>query len=196
MKKTIEKIKLHLEKINNKKFINNLIIILLGCIIVLIVVNVLLDDKDLESSGMTSEIGSNYDNSVERDYGDYLEKKLEKILGELKGVGKVSVMVTLESSTEKITANNTTKTIESTVEEDAEGGKREINREDVTIQVVTEGNDENLLIVKEIKPDVQGVIVVAEGADDANVKESLYEAVKTVLNIKGNKVQIFSNKEE
>lgn len=196
MKKTIEKIKLHLEKINNKKFINNLIIILLGCIIVLIVVNVLLDDKDLESSGMTSEIGSNYDNSVERDYGDYLEKKLEKILGQLKGVGKVSVMVTLESSTEKITANNTTKTIENTVEEDAEGGKREINREDVTIQVVTEGNDENLLIVKEIKPDVQGVIVVAEGADDANVKESLYEAVKTVLNIKGNKVQIFSNKEE
>lgn len=196
MKKTIEKIKLHLEKINNKKFINNLIIILLGCIIVLIVVNVLLDDKDLEPNGMTSDIGSNYDNSVERDYGDYLEKKLEKILGQLKGVGKVSVMVTLESSTEKITANNTTKTIENTVEEDAEGGKREINREDVTIQVVTEGNDENLLIVKEIKPDVQGVIVVAEGADDANVKENLYEAVKTVLNIKGNKVQIFSNKEE
>ena len=32
---------------------------------------------------------------------------------------------------------------------------------------------------------------MAEGAEDGLVKETLYEAVKTVLGISGNKVQIF-----
>ncbi len=196
MRQIFEKIKLHLEKINNKKFINNLIIILIASIIVLIVVNVFLDGKNVEMDEMKSERNIDPRGNIEVDYGDYLETKLIKILKELKGVGKVNVMVTLESSAEKITANNTTKTTENTIEEDSEGGTREVNREDVTIQVVTEGNDETLLVIKEVKPKVQGVIVVAEGADDGIVKESLYEAVKTVLNISGNKVQIFSNKGE
>lgn len=196
MRQIFEKIKLHLEKINNKKFINKLIIILVTSIIVLIVINLFLGGDNNELNEIKSERNTNKAVEVERDYEDYLERKLVKILKELKGVGDVSVMVTLGNTSEKVTANNTTKITENTFEEDSEGGTREIKREDTTTQVVTNGNDENLLIIKEVKPKVQGVIVVAEGADDASVKENLYEAVKTVLNIKGNKVQIFSNKGE
>lgn len=196
MKEIIKKIRMHLETINNKKFINNLIIILLVSIISLIVMNVFSDNKSLEKGEITSGNDLNYSVNVGDDYGVYLERKLVKILSELKGVGKVSVMITLESSVEKVAANNTVKTTEDTMEEDSDGGKREVKREEISTEHVTKGNNEGLLVLKETNPSVQGVIVVAEGAEDPKVKESLYEAVKTVLNIKSNKVQIFSNKGE
>lgn len=194
VKEILEKIKKHLEEMNNKKFINNLFIILLVSIIFLIVANIFLDSNKKETEYAIDEYPKEYNYDIEHDYSNYLEKKLVNILSNLNGVGKVKVMITLEDSIEKIAAANTTTTTENTIENDSEGGTREVHREDVTVQVVTKGNDDSLLVVKEVKSTIQGVIVVAEGADDPMVMETLYEAVKTVLGIRGNKVQVYSSK--
>jgi len=189
-----DKLKKHLESMNNnKKFINNLFIILIILIIFLIVANYFLKSKN-ESPSLESEFKSQATYEDETDYSAYLEKKLANILSKLEGVGKVNVMVTLENSVEKVTATNTTKSTENIIENDSEGGTRQVQREDLTMQVVTRGSDGSLLVVKEIKPKVLGVIVIAEGADDPEVKERLYEAVKTVLGVKGNQVQVYSSK--
>jgi len=103
-------------------------------------------------------------------------------------------MITLEDSSEKVPATNTTKTTETTKELDSEGGTREVNREDITSQMVSKSNDGSLVLLKEVKPNVKGVIVVAEGANDLIIMEKLYEAVKTVLGISGNRVQVYSSK--
>lgn len=194
MKDILEKIKKHLEKMNNKEFINNLFIILIISVIFLIVANMFLKPKNMpvDYENVNKEIQSI--NALEEDYSTYLEKKLINILSKINGVGNINVMVTLENSVEKIAATNTTITTEQTMENDSEGGTREINREDQTVQVMTKGNDDSLLVVKEIKPKVQGVIVVADGAEDPVLKEILYEAVKTALGITGNKVQVYSSK--
>ncbi len=63
----------------------------------------------------------------------------------------------------------------------------------MTIQVVT-NSEGGMIVLKEIKPKVKGVIVVAQGAEDIEVKEMLYEAVKTVLGISGNRVEVYSSK--
>lgn len=189
-----DKLKKHLESMNNnKRFINNLFIILIILIIFLIVANYFLKSKN-ESPSLESEFKSQATYEDETDYSAYLEKKLANILSKLEGVGKVNVMVTLENSVEKVTATNTTKSTENIIENDSEGGTRQVQREDLTMQVVTRGSDGSLLVVKEIKPKVLGVIVIAEGADDPEVKERLYEAVKTVLGVKGNQVQVYSSK--
>lgn len=194
MSDILEKIKKHLENMNNnKKFISNLFIILIISIIFLIIANYILDSRKATVS-TESEFKTQISYEEEVDYSAYLEKKLENILSKLDGVGKVNVMVTLENSVEKVTATNTTKSSENIVENDGEGGTRQVQREDLTTQVVTRGSDGSLLVVKEIKPKVLGVIVVAEGAEDPEVKEKLYEAVKTVLGVKGNQVQVYPSK--
>ena len=48
------------------------------------------------------------------------------------------------------------------------------------------------LIVKEILPDVKGVIVIAEGADDIKVRLNLVNAVCTALAVDADKVEIFT----
>ena len=100
-------------------------------------------------------------------------------------------MITLEDTIEKIPAFNTIKNNETTSEIDSQGGTREIVREDMNIQIVT-SNEGGLMVLKEIKPTVRGVIVIAEGAE--NLERMLYEAVKTVLGISGNRVEVYSSK--
>lgn len=191
MEEIIKKIKKHLEELNNKKFINNLFIILLLSVIFLIGVNFFIGinkEKPVETKREVNEV---YNQS---DYSVYLEQKLKNILEKLKGVGEVNVMITLEDTVEKLPATNTQVTKEVTKEIDAEGGTREVNREDTNIQMVSSTNDNALVVLKEVNPTVRGVIVVADGADDPIVLERVYEAVKTVLGISGNKVQVYSSK--
>lgn len=187
------KIKELLQKITNKKYINKLLIILIVGIMLLITSSIFKQDKEKETIKKNNNIKEKKEENYMEDYAYELEKKLEKILGQIKGAGKVNVMITLDETTEKIPAVNKTENQEKTNEEDSQGGVREIKREDSSVQVVTKGNDGSVLVLKEIKPKVKGVIVVAEGAYDIEIKEQLYEAVKTALDISGNKVEVYSS---
>ena len=191
--KLIERIKEYLNKLDNKELIRNLFILLIIGIILIILADVFIQGNNDDISNSYSE--NEYKNSLmeEKDYALILEEKLEDILSQLKGVGSVKVMITLEDTVEKVPAFNTTTNNETTNEIDSQGGTREIVREDMTIQVVT-NTEGSVIVLKEVKPTVKGVIVIAEGAEDLEVKEKLYEAVKTVLGIPGNKVEIYASK--
>lgn len=189
----ITKIKQYLENVNSKKFIRNLLILLLVGAILLIVSSILFEEKDSKEPYGNRNSPVNEREFTTEDYSEVLEKKLEQILSEIKGVGNVKVMVTLEDTAEKIPATNTTKNQETSREEDSQGGSREILREDSSAQIVTKGGEGTLIVLKELKPEVKGVIVVAEGAENLEVQEKLYHAVKTVLAIPGNKVEIYSS---
>lgn len=192
MNDLINRIKKYLEDTNNRKTINNLFIILIVAIILLIFLNGMTSSKKKDDSSVIKEGKKEYTNVAESDYSIILENKLSNILSKLKGVGEVHVMITLEDSQEKVPATNKNKMTETTSETDSEGGKREVTREDEVTQLINLSND--VIILKEINPNIKGVIVVAEGADNGVVLETIYEAVKTVLGVSANKVQVFSSK--
>lgn len=191
--KIIDRIKKYLAQINNKDLIKNLFIILIIGVILIIIADIFFQEKKGINTNLKVENEINYTSNIEMDYGAILENKLEHVLGQLKGVGSVKVMITLEDTVERIPAFNTTKNNETTNELDSQGGTREIIREDMTIQVVT-GSEGSPIVLKEIKPTVKGVIVIAEGAEDLEVKERLYQAVKTVLGLPGNRVEVYTSK--
>ncbi|KPU28086.1 hypothetical protein TR13x_01735 [Caloranaerobacter sp. TR13] len=186
------------EKFDNNNFITTLMIIIILGAIILIATSSLVEKTNKENTPDTilyeeSNISKNSSEIIE-DYANTIEKKLEDILSKIKGVGEVKVMVTLEDTAERIPAINTAKTEEKTSEKDSKGGIREVFKQDYSEQVVINGNNNDaLVIIKEVKPKVKGVIVVAEGADDLYIKEKLYNAVKTVLGISGNKVEVFTS---
>jgi len=192
VEKFLNKIKEYLKNISNKDMMRNLFIILIIGIILFI-----LADIFIENNKQQVKIGDNLDKveDLQGSYSDYstlLENKLENILSQLKGVGEVKVMITLEDTTEVVPAFNTTKNNETTRENDAQGGTREIVREDMTVQVVTNDNGEPI-VLKEVRPTIKGVMVMAEGAENLEVIEMLYAAVKTVLGVHGNRVEVYSS---
>ncbi len=194
----LEKLKEIFSPKNQKKTTSNLIILLFAGAIVLLLSNFILSDKTNNGKFISNENDNELrerheTNLMEENYASSIESKLEEILKKIKGVGDVHVMITFEDTEEKVPVFNTTQTTERTDEKDAQGGTREITREDFSQQIVIGGSGDSLMIIKETKPRVKGVIVVAEGAEDIAIKEKLYSAVKTVLGISGNKVEVYSS---
>lgn len=138
------------------------------------------------------EKGSN--NSVQQKFtfdADYEEKKLKAILSSIKGAGNVDVMITYEGSAEQIPAYDTnTKNNTSTQQGDKSTSTSTSN--DETKKPAT--NNSGTIVVSERRPDVLGVIVVAEGAGNIKVKVELAQAVQTVLNVPASKVCVLEMK--
>ncbi|WP_130807141.1 sporulation stage III protein AG [Senegalia massiliensis] len=177
----------------NKKYTNLAIVISIG-IMLLIGISIFFEGE--ESIKDINNINPKEKNKeiYEEDYSNEIEIKLKKILSEMKGVGDVEVMVTLLETVENIPATNTTKNKEVTKENDSEGGTRDVMREESTEQIVMNGNGGEMITIKEVKPEIKGVIIAAEGANDIRIKETIYNAVKTVLGISGNKVEVYVKK--
>lgn len=131
---------------------------------------------------------------VEQDtYEDQQELKLQKKLSAIKGVGRVEVMITYKSSKEIVPAMNTTQSETVTEEQDSNGGTRRVSQRDVNSQTVTIGETGNAkpLVIKEMEPEIKGVIVIAEGAKDIRVKLDLIRAVQTALGVSPQQVEVF-----
>lgn len=125
-----------------------------------------------------------------------LEQRLQEVLGQIEGVGQVTASVSLASTKEQQFAVNTVAGSKVTNEKDPSGGSRVITESTDNDQLVLvhqeQGSRELPVVIKESKPEIQGVVVVAEGAADPWVKADLAKAVQTLLNVPAHKVSILA----
>lgn len=123
-------------------------------------------------------------------YEEQMEKKLASILSKVKGAGKVEVMITLESSSELVLQVDESQTTENLHEEDSAGGTRDSSQSSYSKDTVQTGSEDGPYVIKEINPQVSGVLVIAEGAGSAAVKNEIYEAVEALFNIPIHKIKV------
>ena len=107
-------------------------------------------------------------------------KELENILADIEGAGKVKVMITYYGTSQKDIAYET-KTNKSEGERTSEHRKA----------VISDGVP---MVVRETYPGVRGVVVTAQGADNAAVKRKLTEAVTAALDVPEYRVCICKSK--
>lgn len=116
-----------------------------------------------------------------------LAQELEQVLSQINGVGEIKVNVNLASTPQKDYAINTTTNNKTTKEVDQKGGNRTTTETNEDGQMVLvrqiQGSREEPVVVKEIKPEVKGVIIVAQGAADPVVKSDLMKAVQVYLDV-------------
>ncbi len=143
-----------------------------------------------EDSGISPGGGSNGTETLATEITDLenlLARRLEDALAQISGAGETRVTVNLASTTEKDYAVNTSTNKKDTLERDQKGANRTITEinEDGQIVLVreTQGSKETPVVVKELKPEVKGVIVVSEGAADPEIKASLMMAVQVYLDV-------------
>ncbi|SES70942.1 stage III sporulation protein AG [Natronincola peptidivorans] len=191
-----DKLKGMIKEFLSKKYIANILVLLAIAIMALIVSSDFLTKDTKTKNSFNEPLGDVLvqGTNIQMTEEEIVEYRLKNILQSIGGVGAVEVMITFEMGTEIIPASNTTKSTDTTEEKDASGGTRVIASDNVTetIVVANEANTHRPLVLKEIKPKVNGVIVVAEGAEDVVIKAKLYDAVKTVLQVPGHKVQVYS----
>ncbi|MBQ3199557.1 MAG: hypothetical protein IJB67_04265 [Firmicutes bacterium] len=119
-----------------------------------------------------------------------LEAKLSQILSQIRGAGEVTVSVTFAQSGRTEYAVNASTTLRSTDEQDEQGGSRRTTEEtQADTLVLAEGND-NPVTVQQTMPQVQGVLVVAQGGDDPDVRRRLFDALTYLLAVPAHRIVI------
>lgn len=194
---------------------NLLILVLLGVLLFIVALPVKKEDPAATDTGM--EITEQYNagiltssgqQSVEQkdtvdvgtqaviagsteEYAAYLEEKLKKMLESVRGVGEVEVMITLESSEERIVEKDMTAERSQTEEQDSAGGTRTVSSSNTGYQTVyQEGSQGSPFVVKTITPKVEGVLVVAEGAGKGNMTGEITQVVQALFGVEAHKVKV------
>ena len=183
---------------NQKKKIENLIIFVIILIITIIAINSIWNGKNNKST--TKEENNTYSKQLANSESsnsnleeNQLEKRLENILSKIEGVGKVNVMLTYSQSSEIVPVYNETSKDSSTEETDSSGGSRSIKQVDNNKEIVFQSeNGQNVPITKTIvNPKIEGVIVTAQGANNANIRTNIIQAIGAVTGVATYKIQVF-----
>lgn len=128
----------------------------------------------------------------EKAYVEEMEERLQKILASMAGVGKVQVMITVKSSGELIVEKEHPVSRSATQESDAQGGSRVINQVETKESTVykTESGSSEPYVVKTLTPEIEGVLVVAEGAGSGTVNKNITEIVQALFDVEAHKVKV------
>lgn len=130
--------------------------------------------------------------AVNRSYEDILEAKLANILSQVKGAGSVVISITLENTGTQEHAKNTIKENKVIQEKDTSGGLRTTteSKESEQILMSRENSTDHPVMVKETKPAIKGILVIADGAHDSIVKANLTKAVEAGMGVAPYKITV------
>lgn len=126
----------------------------------------------------------------ELSYEELLEMRLESILAQLEGAGLTEVMVTVSAGQEKVLAEEVVECVQDTNEVTTNGTNKNTTRQDLEKKIVLQ-EGEIPFVVKENRPDIEGVLVLAEGADDTTLKNAIIQAVSSVLDVPVHKIAVY-----
>lgn len=150
-------------KIKSGKLFEIIVVVILILVVAVIVFTTLTDRETSAETGGDSA-----------DYVQELEGRLSKVLSKMEGAGEVSVFVTVASEGEKVLAVETVQSEDGTV---------------TTTPILSGGEP---VVLEELMPEITGVLIVAEGANDLNVRFNLLEAAASVLNINQSIIKVYT----
>ncbi len=181
--------KISLKKIKKDQL---LIVVLAG--ILLLVIALPTEKKGVEKGKTQTGLGlSEGTPEVSQDeYLSNLESRLAAALSQMAGVGDVTVMITLKSSAQKVVEKDLAVTNEAVSESDSQGGARttQNSTHGETTVYNDGGSSGEPYVSKELSPQIEGVVVIAEGGGDSVVKQNITEAVQALFGIDTHKIRI------
>ena len=187
------------KKSGNKRKIENIVFLIIILVITLILMKYIWKDntgdlKTKKENNMyieSSEITSNNDAQKYE-----LEEKMEKILSTIKGVGDVNVFINYSESSSSIPLYDESTTTSTTTEGDSSGGTRNtVETENQKEVVFTEkSGTKDPVIQKTTMPLIEGAIITAQGANNAEVKTNIINAVQAATGLSIDRVQVFEMK--
>ncbi|GMQ57775.1 stage III sporulation protein AG [Vallitalea sediminicola] len=134
-----------------------------------------------------------YKASDPQTYEEKLEKRLEKEFANIDGVGKIEVIIMLKTSGEIVINKDIPNSKTQSDEVDSEGGTRQniqTDSREATVLINNSDGSTKPIILKELEPEISGVVIIAEGGDDILVKKNLINAAKVLLDVPMHKIEV------
>ena len=149
-----------------KKYKFVLLVVLVGIILMLLPVSSQTKETEENKSQIPQE---SFDLAA-------MEQRMEEVLGKIDGVGKLRLMLTLQSGTRL------------TLAEDTQRDQDRTQRETVTLNRGS-GNQE-IVITNRFYPVYQGAVVVCQGADSGAVRLAITETVQALTGLPSDRIRV------
>lgn len=154
--------------------------LLLVCVVVLFGLS-LWGGKD--DSGQVQESG----HETTQAYIQYYEKRLEDILSQTQGVGRVEVAITLEGGVQR-------EFVEESQQESSDNDSGSQKRSSSSTLVIGTGSGQQAVVRQELQPKVRGVLIACDGANSDSVRLAVVEGVRTLLDIPSSRICVVQRK--
>lgn len=188
---------------NNKKKIENLVFLIVLVIITVVIINIIWNgdkttNKEQSNNDTSKQLATTNNQTINQNQTQGtsetdLETRLEEILSQIQGVGEVKVLLNYSESSEVVAMYNETSRTSNTEETDTEGGTRTIQETDTQKDIIYQEEDgqKTPITQKVVQPKIEGAIITAKGANQANVKTNIIQAVEAVTGLATHKIQVF-----
>lgn len=205
-----------LKKIIEKMGKDRLAILLIGGLLLLVVTiptkkeneqsvlyttkqNQSINTQSLSGSGKSDNIGLKVTGSALETYdlySEYLENKLCTILQNMNGAGKVEIFISLQDAGSIVVEKDLSYRRNNDSKNDGEATTSSAEYEDTqeTVYTVDENGNEVPFVAKQILPSIEGILIVAEGGDNAKVKNQMKEAVLSLFELDEHNITIVKMK--
>ena len=172
----------HLKHMKKEQWI---VYLLLGALLLVIFLPV---DRKKDEEKAVEEIPEQTSGKGEEVYTSQtedLEGKLESALAQVEGVGAVKVVLSLESTNQKVVEKDIPTSRSS---QESSGG------EESTVYQTDSDGSETPYVIRENYPEIRGVLVVAEGGGDPVVVQQIQEAVMALFRVEAHKIKVMKMK--
>lgn len=159
-------------------------------------------DDQTKQEQVGSSAGTETVNEVtdtQSSYEKNMEARLEEILSDIYGAGKVEVFISFSDYGTNIVEKDTSYTRDNEEREDGEAQKAtNVSTENQEQTVYTTDDDgRQVPFVNRIKtPEVEGVLVVAQGGQESEVSREMKEAIMALFGIEEHKIKVVKMKGE
>ena len=164
----------HIGRVNNmgkvrwselwKKYKFVLLVVLVGVILMLLPV-----------SSKTKETAAGDSQTPQEAFDlEAVEQRMEEVLGKIDGVGKLRLMLTLQSGTRL------------TLAEDTQRDQERTQRETVTLN--RGSGNQDIVVTNRYYPVYQGAVVVCQGADSSAVRLAVTETVQALTGLPSDRI--------
>lgn len=118
---------------------------------------------------------------------DSFEMRLEKKLSQIEGIGRVTLMLSLEESGQSVYASNIRQT---------DNGQQNGSYES-TLSTVSDGSyGEQPVRIKETCPTFRGAVVLCDGAQDSRVRLAVTEAIRAVCGLRTDRISVIQMEQQ
>ena len=167
-------------KLQNMNRTDWLIVLLFGILLLVIAIPSNGGTKEPDSSNAsenTQAAGTTAESTAQEydSYKEMLEQELEELLSHMDGVGKVRVMLTIKDTGAHVLDKNV---------------KRDGENSETSTVVYKHDKEESPYVTNLYLPDVEGVLIVAQGGGNAVTVSDISDAVMALFNIEPHKIKI------
>ena len=123
-------------------------------------------------------------------YAAVMESRLKSMLESVEGAGEVKVMITLKNNGEQVVEKDRTYSENKTGQGEQSGHTTTANTSRSESTVYDRTDSGSPYVVKQLEPEIEGVLVAAQGAGDETVVNEITYAVQVLFDVPVHKIKV------